>query len=421
MNDINSGIYSSCHGLVGDITKYILDTAPRPQPALALSAALSAVSVLKAHKVQTPTGLRTNLYCLALGPSGSGKEHPAKVVKHIFKHSGNEILLTGEPASDSGLLKSLSVNNGKALLIWDEFGHALGTLTSAKAGAHHRKIVETMLKLFSSAGSLYLGKEYSNFDGRQSRKDLDQPNLSVYASTVPHRFFESLNSDYVVDGFLPRWLVFEVENPDVESGAFNVLKKPPKSILKQINDLNYLSMNAGAKSRFDSVANINPEIVHVAAETAHYKEYFDEARRAHREARNHALEAIFARGFEHQLKVALTICDKVITQDDFEVAFEIVNNSNIFLERAIKANVSDNLTERESRRLESIIADCGAKGITRHGLIQRSRFLSSYRREQVLSDLLESGRIVDYEHVGTGERKKKIKCYYSVDHLRKSA
>ena len=58
---------------------------------------------------------------------------------------------------------------------------------------------------------------------------------------------------------------------------------------------------------------------------------------------------------------------------------------------SIGENLSDNEYERESKRVETLIRDCGPKGITMKDLVQRTRFLKSrLHRKALLEDLYES-------------------------------
>ena len=62
-------------GVLGLMVEHILATAIRPQPWLAVGAALAVLGALMGRKVCTPTNLRSNLYVLGIAESGGGKDH----------------------------------------------------------------------------------------------------------------------------------------------------------------------------------------------------------------------------------------------------------------------------------------------------------------------------------------------------------
>ena len=71
-------------GVLGAHGRHILATAIRPQPWLAVGAALAVLGALMGRKVRTPTNLRSNLYVLGIAESGGGKDHARKAIKEIL-------------------------------------------------------------------------------------------------------------------------------------------------------------------------------------------------------------------------------------------------------------------------------------------------------------------------------------------------
>ena len=117
-------------GLVGKIAKYINETSLYEQPILSLSAAITAAGTIYAQKLSTETDLRTNMYCLAVAETGSGKDHPRKAIIELFNRVDPylEKKISGDPASEAGLLSALEDNRGVCLIQIDEFGHYLTIL-----------------------------------------------------------------------------------------------------------------------------------------------------------------------------------------------------------------------------------------------------------------------------------------------------
>ena len=87
---------------------YILATAIRPQPWLAVGASLAALGALMGRQVRTPSNLRSNLYVLGIAESGGGKDHARKAIKEtlfagrVGRTFGGEQIATG-----AGLITAL--------------------------------------------------------------------------------------------------------------------------------------------------------------------------------------------------------------------------------------------------------------------------------------------------------------------------
>jgi len=193
-------------GFVDEVVQHNLATAQRPQPVLALAAAICLQAVLAARKVRDERGNRTNLYCVGIAPSGAGKDHARKVNKNVLfqsglnEHEGNEDL-----ASDADLVTA--VEQEPAILFQiDEFGRFLRTIGDPKKAPHLFNVLGALMKLYSSADTVFRGKAYAD---KKRNKVVDQPCVSVYGTTVPEHFFESLTADSLSDGFIARLLVFE--------------------------------------------------------------------------------------------------------------------------------------------------------------------------------------------------------------------
>ena len=75
-------------GALGMFVSYILSTAIRPQPWLAVGAALAALGTLMGRKYRTVSNLRSNLYVIGLAASGGGKDHAATPSRRPFLAAG---------------------------------------------------------------------------------------------------------------------------------------------------------------------------------------------------------------------------------------------------------------------------------------------------------------------------------------------
>jgi hypothetical protein len=172
-------------GAVGKLTQYINETSIRPQPILALAAALCAIGTLAGRKYRSPSNLRTNLFAISLADSGAGKNHSRQIIDRLFSDFlGAEKKIGGSKiASGSGLLSALH-RSPSILFQIDEFGMFLGAMLDKRGPKHLIEIMSHMTELFTSSNLTYHGIEYADQRDRP-RQEIVQPCLSVYGTTVP--------------------------------------------------------------------------------------------------------------------------------------------------------------------------------------------------------------------------------------------
>lgn len=398
-------------GVTGKVAAWILSQSQYPQPEMSIAAALALVSVLKAHKVRTQTDLRTNILLANIAPSGSGKNWPLEAVKKILEALNvSQGMLLGEPASDAGLLSNLRLCQDKGLLIWDEFGDALKQLTSNSAGTYQREILATAKKLFSSASSVYTGKAYSDGSQRQQLV-LKQPCLSVLGASTPERLYSALSSNLVEDGFLSRFLFVEPVAPEVREVLDIVRHSPPAELLFELNQLLRLPTNSEiplSSTIFESL-EIKPRIVPLSDKARllarAYGDYYKEEMKAC-DGQGDLLRAIWARGMEHTLKVALVVADGIkIDVPEIWWAFEFVSTCISSLVEKFGERVAENTNDKIVKRVYGCIQRKGQ--ITHSDLVRNTNGISTREREEAIETLIQSESIEKVTDCLPGSSKMK--------------
>ena len=381
-------------GLVGDVARWVNDRSIYAHPALSLAAALALISALKGHRVQTPTGLRTNLYVVGVAPSGAGKNFAIERISDLAAEAGLSALLGGRPASHTGLVKSLADNGGRRLVIWDELGLALRELTNPNAAGYKTAILRVMMELFSKASGRFLGDEYANSDNRNPRVDINQPCLSVYGASTPERFFQSLSSDHAVDGFLARWLVFETGEyfPPRRDGAglFHI----PAELVEKCRTVQLWPVNQGDDG---DILAIRPRVVPFSPDAEllmdRAVERFDGLRRDEYYSGG-SMSAFWGRAWEHSAKVALTVSDgPEVDTYAARWSLDLVTALGELATRIVEREVSSNQVEAEVKRVFGMIERAGEKGMTTSDITRRCQFITTQRRKDILQTLVESGQV----------------------------
>lgn len=383
-------------GIAGEICAWINDTSRMPQPVFALANSIAFVGALVGRKVQTPSELRTNMYCLSVGDSGSGKDHSRRCIKNLCEHAGvlDELLGGEEIASDAGLIAAVK-RQPSTLFQLDEIGHMLTSFNSKSAQSYQRQIPSTLTKLFTSASSVCMGREYA--DGE--RDNIIQPNACVYGTTVPGRLYEGITSRDITDGFLGRMLVFETTDHDPDRRYDAARTDPPQALIDKV-----VAWSQWTPPIPDGVGNIeslrkpHPIVADIDESAAKAFINFDEeTRRIKRKLTDgKGLNALWSRAAEHAEKIALIVsCDEpgrpVIGIDVARYAIDLVRRLVDSLVSSVQDHVSDTSYGQDQLRIYRVIRDAGE--VTTTNLSRRTQGMDPQIRKRAIEELLLIGRI----------------------------
>ncbi|MBV6324910.1 bifunctional DNA primase/polymerase [Duganella violaceipulchra] len=197
-------------GVMSDIAAWSARTARTVQPAFDLCTALAACSSVLARDFIGASGSHTNLYNVAVGPSGCGKENALRTVIKILDAYDPE-RRAGKPASDASVLTVMG-RNPASTFVMDELGEVLQSVFDAKAASHQARIGTVFMDLYTKGGETYRGTEYAVQDSKKvngrERTDLASPCPSIFGATTAVTLFKGMSDDVIGSGFLPRILFF---------------------------------------------------------------------------------------------------------------------------------------------------------------------------------------------------------------------
>ena len=393
-------------GVLKMLVDYMLATARRPQPVLAVGASLCALGALMGRKYRTESNLRSNLYVVGIADSGSGKNHSREVITELFVEAGLGHTLGGNKiASGAGLLTA--VHRQPAILFQiDEFGMFLSAAADRKRSPRHiSEILDIMTEIYTMAGTIFLGAEYANRDGKNERRDINQPCLCVYGTTTPIHFWNALQSSNVVDGSLARFIVFQSEDDYPEENEAAGIRTSPPELLDALK----LIASGGGRQPAGNLAGmtpgpetaVDPLTVPMTPEARSLFRAFKHDNTAKlREARGTLYTAILARIAENAWKVAMiraVAADPVapvIRAVDAEWAIALVRHCADHTMVEVERNVADNPVEANHKRVLGIIRAAGDAGLTKSELIRRTQFLDKRQRDEMIAAMAEAGMIV---------------------------
>lgn len=194
---------------------YTMQKAIKPQPELTLAALIAMFGAILGRKVCDDYGTRSNIMMLGLAPSGSGKEHPRKVVKEILFRCGLDLINGPERVgSHAGIVSSVDKHPVRLFQL-DEIGRLLHTMREPKA-SHLYNIGTVLMQLFSSADTIWTGDAYADLN---KVKRINQPCVCIFGTSGPNAFYSGLSIENLSDGLLARMIV-------VESNGHVERKKP---------------------------------------------------------------------------------------------------------------------------------------------------------------------------------------------------
>ncbi|MFT5303831.1 MAG: hypothetical protein ACI9UU_003022 [Candidatus Azotimanducaceae bacterium] len=376
-------------GFVSQVMDLILSTAPRPNRPLAFAGALTLLATLAGRKVRTESDLRTNIYTVALGESGIGKDQPRKIIKQIMFEVGLGDSVLGSMASGQALEDEI-VKTHSCLALTDEMDEFLMAIRKDKSGTR-QNLAKVMMELFTSASGPYQTRAKAN----QDRKHIYQPNFCLFGTAVPVRFYESISARMMDDGFLGRSIVIEAGSlgPRQPSKVIEI----PEDILAIARDWVFFYSHHELDQDNPAPLIVRPsEVAEKILEQA--ADDFDEMRNKASRIGDNSSVSVWARAWEHTSKLALIYAisenhrDPVITSEAAKWAVEFVGHHT----RRLIATMHDRVAENEFHALllkvKTKLGNSPNKTMTRSRLI-KNMHITARDLDQVIGVLLESHEI----------------------------
>jgi len=394
-------------GLLGRICSWLNKTAIREQPMLSLGSSLSFCGVLFGRKIKDEWGLRTNLYCMGVGESSCGKNHSLSQLRCLCDRACCTDLLGGDDFASDAAIESRLERFPATLFLLDEIGHLM---QHAKYGGNKylAKVVPLLMKLYSSAGGIYLGREYAEED---KQRTIAQPCCCIWGTTTPVGFLSGLSSSDVENGWLSRCLVFPANERPVKNRSI-VDREPPSNMVEAVAEWFFrkisldkeINAEAGISDflvqRFGNNSKVPPEqiVIPTANEANEIFRAFDlkseSSAKEFPEAKN-----LWFKAEENARKIALIVAasedssSPVITVSVADYSCRLVE----FLLRdfcvVAKDGISDNLLEQKKLKILAIIRHCGVNGCAKNTLTRKTQMFNKTERDACLQDLHDAGLI----------------------------
>lgn len=209
-------------GLVGEVAKFIYDTAPRPVMEIALAGALAFVSGI-AGRAYNVSGTGLNHYIMLIAPTGTGKEAIGSGINRLAEQIAwgpdgahftymRQYIGPSQIGSGAGLLKWFE-RSKSFVTVLGEIGITLKRISHPNANSHEKQIMQVWLDLYnkSGAGDMLNPTAYSDKD--KVGEPIASPAFTMIGESVPEKFYEALDETMVSSGLLPRFTIMEYTGP----------------------------------------------------------------------------------------------------------------------------------------------------------------------------------------------------------------
>lgn len=393
-------------GLLEEIMDYIRDHSAASKPIFSLAASLSCLGAVMGQKVMTQTGLRTNLYCISLGYSGSGKNGAISTLPQILRHTkAMQYQGPTELTSETAILSWIAKETGRNCWIClDEIGQVLKGMKnpmSPQAG-----IPRQLTSLFS-ATDRPISKGYAI-----SSNNLYIPwhHVSLYGTTTPDRFWESVSGGEVADGFLARILVFN-DPSDPDFPQYDKKFAISDHLIKKINEIVEIEESIEWDKSAGNMPNMHIPIPKAVPFTDESYKIFEKFAYHYHQKRNQfktdefGRASIYGRAAEHAGKISLIHAVSSNSSKTKEIDVESVKYACRLVEyltEKLIIEVAKNITETEvaswKMKIIKAIKDIMAKnklknkdytGVSIRELQQgRCKGLKSKELQELINDLV---------------------------------
>ena len=373
-------------GLIGDTVRWIVSSAVKPQPELALLNTIAALGAVFGRRYKSPLSTCTNVYMVGIAATVSGKDHSRKQIKQLLVLAGLEQYMGSDGVrSGVGVIKSLLTKPSQVMHL-DEFGMLLQAVADIKGAHYMRAFGKNLLELYSSAGSsIDIG---AVADVKAQDIIIHQPSLCIYGTTTLETYVPALNRASISSGTLNRFVVLPsaaerpirrrfIENPDpppalVEAWRALATKIPLWSgaIRADQQTVDW----AGCEDRIFDLGLFEDE-------------QFDRS--------PHGTGALWGRYRENVIKIAMISAlsrGSVIQHYDLDLAESIVRPSVRYMQTLAVEHMSDSQHENDCLEVLRHVKSRGGE-IAYTDLYRLMRRLSTKQLSEVTSTLMDQGLI----------------------------
>lgn len=406
-------------GIVGKIFDLSMATAPYPNKVVSLCAAISFVAHMAGRKFRDKRNNFTNLYMIALAPSGSGKDHPRKVNIELANQVGLGSTMGDSFASGAGL-EDFMYLSPTSLFQVDEidclFNVVKGSGKSDNTMAE--SINEKLLKFYSESNSTYFMRKKAiqtnnNNDITPVQGLIHYPSLNIMGTAVPDYFYESMSKRVLENGLIARCMIFESTVRGRRGNSLPIDKHVTddlRNMLKVLKDIQNPTDLLGKPKSFYDV----PETEEATELFNAYCDICDEKYLEFHKLHEHSAMALTARLMEKVYKLAMIYAissnplEPLITVDAVEWAYHFAEHStNMLLFRAGQF-CYENTNDKLMKRILKILQDACGEPVAKRDIMRKVK-VTTKEFDVLVESLISAEKIAKVYYDNKA-------CYQSLDY-----
>ncbi|WP_420992273.1 bifunctional DNA primase/polymerase [Brucella sp. SA075A] len=385
-------------GLVGDIARWIVATARRPQPELAIGAALAIVGTVAGRQFAGPTRSGTHLYVLGLAPTGKGKDHPLQQISRIMSAAS-----LGHHIGPSEFISMPAVVNfltRKPLSIcpMDEFGGFMKRINSRRASGFESSISKVLRTMWSSSFAPYLTPEWAS----KPSETIYSPSITIFGASTPEQFYSSMEGAALEDGTLNRFLLMSGRSSVSECDPSCDPATVPTEIIDGLRRIYFRSGELASAVRNDPAADpsasnqVRPLPWCADGAQAAYTSFSREIERLME--REVDAGAFYARTVEMALRIATIVAigrldDEQVRRADMEFGIEVAHQSARFMASGAADYMADNENQANAQRIMRAIKARNGRASQRDLVRSLQNSIRPRDLRELLASMCEAGQL----------------------------
>ena len=275
------------------------------------------------------------------------------------------------------------------------------------------------MKLYSAAGSMYLGREYAE---KERQRSIIQPCCCIYGTSTPERFTSGISPEELQDGWLSRCLVFNSSDTPRKNRNGSLYEEIPESIIQQVRVWYKLKVVRETGSELSKLVTENydeqqPDQITIPTERNAEQIFirFDDETTEYGKSHPQLLR-LWGKGEENARRIALVVAagesfeSPVITPQIADYACRLIRYLLIDFGDKIVPEIVSSETEKNKRKVYRVIDTAGVSGITMQYLTRATRWSNQRGRKDILDDLFAAGDIA-IEQDGKSVRYWSAECH----------
>ena len=204
------------HGVTGALARHFLDGALYPDDQFAIASALGVISTIASRSYYFDQGQSPNVYMIAIGGSGSGKDNITKDITRVLgavdKNTNMRFLsrlCQTMPASKEGVTTALADRGiGSVTFLKSEMDKYLAKANKNET-SKQKEITDEILELYSQSNAEFIKFPPPRANKENHAPPIHAPCVTLVGEGTKEVLFDNLDTDALTGGFVSRLLLIE--------------------------------------------------------------------------------------------------------------------------------------------------------------------------------------------------------------------